>query len=40
MIPADLPQGIYTLEVKASATAGKPLKTPKTGIFNKQLTVL
>ncbi|MDR2425306.1 MAG: DUF4469 domain-containing protein, partial [Prevotellaceae bacterium] len=40
MIPADLPQGIYTLEVKASATTGKPSKTPKTGIFNKQLTVL
>ncbi|MDR2564067.1 MAG: DUF4469 domain-containing protein, partial [Prevotellaceae bacterium] len=40
MIPADLPQGIYTLEVKASATSKKPAKTPKTGIFNKQLTVL
>ena len=40
MIPADLPQGIYTLEVKASATAGKPLKAPKKGVFNKPLTVL
>ena len=40
MIPADLPQGIYTLEVKASATSNKPLKTPKRGFFNKQLTVL
>ena len=40
MIPADLPQGIYTLEVKASATTSKPLKTPKTGIYNKHLIVL
>jgi hypothetical protein len=40
MIPVDLPQGIYTLAVKASAAAGKPLKAPKTGVFNRQLTVL
>ena len=40
MIPADLPQGIYTLEVKSSYSTTKPLKTPKTGIFNRQLTVL
>jgi hypothetical protein len=40
MIPADLPHGIYTLAVKASATSHKPSKTPKTGIFNRSLTVL
>jgi hypothetical protein len=39
MIPADLPQGIYTLEVKTSYASTKPLKTPKTGIFHKQLIV-
>ena len=40
MIPADLPSGIYTLEVKASGTSHNPLKTPKQGIFNKPLAVL
>jgi hypothetical protein len=40
MIPADLPQGIYTLTVKTSAASTKPLKAPKTGIFNRALTVL
>ena len=40
MMPADLPQGIYTLEVKTSATSNKPAKTYKTGVFKKPLTVL
>ena len=40
MIPVDLPQGNYTLEVKASAISHKPLKTHKRGVFNKQLVVL
>ena len=40
MIPADLPQGIYTLEVKTSLSAtNKVLKTLKTTTFSKHLTV-
>lgn len=39
MIPQDLPQGVYSVEVRTSLSSGKPSKTLKTGSFGKELTV-
>jgi hypothetical protein len=40
MLPADLPQGIYTVEVRTSyAGSGKPRKSVRSGSFYRQLTV-
>jgi hypothetical protein len=40
MLPADLPQGIYAVEVRTSyTTSGKPRKSIRSGSFYRQLTV-
>ena len=40
MLPADLPPGIYTVEVRTSYTgSGKPRKSVRSGSFYRQLTV-
>jgi hypothetical protein len=40
MLPADLPQGTYTVEVRTSYTgSGKPRKSVRSGSFYRQLTV-
>jgi hypothetical protein len=39
VLPADLPQGEYFIELRTSFTTGKPAKTLKRGRYGKQLTI-
>jgi hypothetical protein len=40
VLPADLPQGEYFIELRTSFTTGKPAKTLKRGRYNKILSVV